>query len=395
MRVTLIGMGPGAPSAMTIQAAQALEQADLLIGSARLLEGVTGCTRNRKAETKADAICRLLLTGGAERPCVLYSGDSGFYSGARSLLPLLEEQGMEAELLPGISSVQAFAARIGQPWQDWTLVSAHGVTCDLWAALRRGKPVFFLTGGAHGPARLCRQLTDLGLGGLTVTAGEGLSGPEERIRTGTARDFAGQSFHPLSVLLVQPPPVRRRTPGIPDEAFCRDRVPMTKQEVRAVILAKLAVEPEDVCWDIGAGTGSVSVELALQSREVWAVECRPEACDLIRRNRERFGAYNLHLLESRAPEGLESLPAPDAVFVGGSGGALDGVLAAAYRANPSARVCVSAVTLETLERARHALDSLGYEAEIVQIGVSRVQKAGEYGLLTAQNPVFLITGVRP
>ena len=170
---------------------------------------------------------------------------------------------------------------------------------------------------------------------------------------------------------------------------------MTKQEVRAVILAKLAAAPGDVCWDVGAGTGSVSVELALQCREVWAVEREEKALALMAANREKFGAWNLRLKAGAAPAALEGLPAPDKVFIGGSGGALAQILAAVDAANPKARVCISAIALETLHAALAAMGELGYETEIVQIAVSRARKAGSLHLLMAQNPVFLITGERP
>lgn len=163
---------------------------------------------------------------------------------------------------------------------------------------------------------------------------------------------------------------------------------MTKQEVRAAILSKLAVGPEDVCWDIGVGTGAVSVELALQCRAVWAVERKPEALALARANREKFGAWNLRLIEGSAPAILEDFPKPDAVLIGGSGGELPGILQAVRRANPEARVCVSAISLETLHAAAAELR----DPEVTQISVSRSRPAGQLHLLLAQNPVFLVTG---
>jgi len=198
------------------------------------------------------------------------------------------------------------------------------------------------------------------------------------------------------VLLAECTPVYpRRAPGIPDGEFLRDRTPMTKQEVRAAILSKLAVGPEDLCWDIGAGTGSVSVELALQTRQVWAAEQKPEALALAEKNRRRFCAWNLRLVAGAAPEILAGFPKPDAVFVGGSGGRLAEILQAADRANPEARICVSAIALETLERAAGVLRAQGRQVEITQISISRARAAGDKHLLLAQNPVFLITGVRP
>lgn len=167
--------------------------------------------------------------------------------------------------------------------------------------------------------------------------GENLGTPAEAIRFGLARELAEQSFAPLSVLLIEREALpSRRTPGLPDDAFIRGAVPMTKQEVRAAALAKLAVTPTDTLWDVGAGTGSVSVELALAAPagQVYAVECDPEACALIQQNREKFSAYNLTLIEGKAPEALDMLPAPDAVFIGGTKGNMDAVIDAVLHKNP-------------------------------------------------------------
>ena len=169
---------------------------------------------------------------------------------------------------------------------------------------------------------------------------------------------------------------------------------MTKQEVRAAALAKLAVRPGDIFWDVGAGTGSVSVELALASEggAVFAVECSDSACDLIRANREKFCAWNLHVIEGRAPQALEALPPPDGVFIGGTRGGMAEIVDLALRRNGNARICVSAIAVETLSAAVAALKSHGIQPQVTQIAVSRSKPAGGLHLLMANNPVFLITG---
>ena len=184
MEVTLIGMGPGDPSALTGGALTALERADVLIGSRRLVEGCTLAPEaQRFCSTKSAEIVEILAEGRWERPCVLYSGDTGFHSGTRTLLPQLAERGISWRVLPGVSSMQYFAARLDRPWQEWRVVSAHGLACDPVGEVlaARGRPVFFLTGGAGGAAALCRRLARAGLGSLTAAVGEALSYPEERI----------------------------------------------------------------------------------------------------------------------------------------------------------------------------------------------------------------------
>ena len=403
MDITLIGIGPGDWLSLTQAAARALEQAPVLLGAPRLLEGLPPqCSGRRIPCLRTSELVGALigLSGQAERAAVAFSGDIGFYSGAASLLHTLQAALPEARftLLPGISSPQVPAARLGRPWQGWKLVSAHGVACDPAAACAGGGDVFFLTGGSCTPTSLCARLTEAGLGDCRATAASRLGYPEEAIVTGTAAQLAEQTFAPLSVLLVEgcPAPLRQsRVGGIPDEEFIRAKVPMTKQEVRAAALALLAPHSGDCLWDLGAGTGSVSVELALAAPEgqVYAVERNEDAQALILENRRKFGLHNLTLIAGAAPEALAGLPAPDRVFVGGTGGHMAETLAAVRAANPAARVVISAIAIESLSAALAALQAQGFEnIQVSQISVSRSRPAGGLHLMMAQNPVYLISG---
>lgn len=396
MNVTLIGMGSGQPENLTLQGLAALRQADLILGARRLLAVLpAGCTENRAAAYRPDEVAELLQTSGAENAVLVYSGDTGFYSGASSMMEKLEALGVRARVLPGLSSIQLLAAALGRPWQGWNLVSAHGRTCDPVAECMQGRPTFFLTGGSEDPATLCAQLAAEGFGDVQGVVGQCLGTPEEKLFRGSVKELAAGRFNSLSVLLVEAAEVLpRRAPGLPDEAFERGDVPMTKQEVRAAVLAKLAVRPEDILWDVGAGTGSVSVELALAAPRgrVYAVECRPEGCALIKANREKFRTRNLVLVEGLSPAALSDLPAPDAVFIGGSKGSLAAIVDAALDKNPDARICVSAIALETLSAAVAALTARGRTVQVSQIAVSRAKAVGGLHLMMAQNPIYLITG---
>lgn len=396
MNVTLIGMGSGQPENLTLQGLAALRQADLILGARRLLAVLpAGCTENRAAAYRPDEVAELLQTSGAENAVLVYSGDTGFYSGASAMIEKLEALGVRARVLPGLSSIQLLAAALGRPWQGWNLVSAHGRICDPVAECMQGRPTFFLTGGSEDPATLCAQLAAEGFGDVQAVVGQCLGTPEEKIFRGSVKELAAGRFNSLSVLLVEAAEVLpRRAPGLPDEAFERGDVPMTKQEVRAAVLAKLAVRPEDILWDVGAGTGSVSVELALAAPRgrVYAVECRPEGCALIKANREKFRTRNLVLVEGLAPDALSDLPAPDAVFIGGSKGSLAAIVDAALDKNPDARICVSAIALESLSAAVAALTAKGRTVQVSQIAVSRARAVGGLHLMMAQNPIYLITG---
>lgn len=394
--VTLIGMGSGRWEALSVQAQDAVRRAGLVFGAKRLLAGLPPeCTARQFALYQPAEILETLAQAPGQDAAVLYSGDTGFYSGASGLLTPLRALGIPARVYPGVSSIQLLAAALGRPWQGWNLVSAHGRTCDPVAECMQGRPTFFLTGGSEDPATLCAQLAAEGFGDVQAVVGQCLGTPEEKIFRGSVKELAAGRFNSLSVLLVEAAEVLpRRAPGLPDEAFERGDVPMTKQEVRAAVLAKLAVRPEDILWDVGAGTGSVSVELALAAPRgrVYAVECRPEGCALIKANREKFRTRNLVLVEGLAPAALSDLPAPDAVFIGGSKGSLAAIVDAALDKNPDARICVSAIALESLSAAVAALTAKGRTVQVSQIAVSRARAVGGLHLMMAQNPIYLITG---
>ena len=188
---------------------------------------------------------------------------------------------------------------------------------------------------------------------------------------------------------------RTVTPGRPDGDFLRaEGVPMTKSEVRAVCLSKLRLTRDAVCWDIGAGTGSVSVEMALQADRgrVYAVERREDAADLIARNARRLGAENVTTVRGSAPDACADLPAPTHVFVGGSSGNMEDILRLVLEKNPDARVVATAVTLETSAELTACLKKFGFrETETVSLQIARDRKAGHYHLMTAQNPVWIYT----
>lgn len=396
MHISVIGIGMGNPDTLTLRAWKALRAAQLIVGARRILDSLPAeCAGERIAAVAPDEIRSVLdRHNGCGEAAVALSGDTGFYSGAAKLLPLLEPY--PSDVICGITTVQYLAALLRRPWQDVSLVSAHGASCNVTGAVCAAEQTFFLTGGKNTPASIVRELCEAGLGGCEVFVGENLSYPDEKLTAGRASELLGREFAPLSAVWVcRSAGFARRdaAAGIPDERFVRGEVPMTKQEVRAAILAKLGARPGETVYDIGAGTGSVGVELALSAPTitVYAVERVGAACALIRANREKFGAYNLRLTQGAAPEALSELPAPDRAFVGGSGGNLTQILACLQKKNPAVRVVVSAVAAETLSEALGALKALRFEGlEIAQISVSRSRQAGPYHMMTAQNPIFLL-----
>ena len=369
-----------------------LSQAELIVGSPRQLAPFGDDPRCRMALLPVE-MAELLLQEAPERACVLYGADPGFHSGMGRLCELMAKHA-QIEVLPGISSVALLSARLQRPWQDWKLVSAHGREMDVLLELMDRRPLFVLCGGISQVNATLRELVDAELGETKVTAGENLGMPGERVRCGSAAQLCDEEYGKMCVLLLEAPcPGRRNVPpGIKDEAFVRGKVPMTKREVRASVLSRLQLRPGETLWDVGAGTGSISVEASLLSCRVWAVEREEEALSLIRENRKRFGAWSLRPVPGEAPEILEELPCPDAVFIGGSGGNLEDILDASLRANSRCRVCLTCVTLETLKRAMDAMNAFGLSPQCCQIAVTRAVRTGQVHLLRAENPVFLIWG---
>lgn len=402
-KVTIIGAGPGNPDLLSRAALDAIDIADVVIGAHRALAGIDvppDVVRCELVKT-ADIVAALTDAASWQRAVVVMTGDVGLFSGARRLVEALSGNAqVDVCVIPGISSASYLAARLARPWQDWRFASAHGVACDIVAEAERVGELFLVTSGGEDPSRLSGELVQAGFGDARVTVAERLSYPDERITCATASEIAGQTFDDLNVMLIEfaGGAASSRWPyassGIPDELFIRGDVPMTKQEVRAVALAKLRLTATDTVWDVGAGTGSVSIEAALVARagSVWAVERNAAGVRLIRENADAFGCGNVHAVPGVAPEALAKLPVPDAVFVGGSAGELPSIVEAALEKNSQVRLCVPCVTVETLTEACALLSGSRFKGfEACQVSAARAEAVGSHHLMKAQNPVFLVS----
>ncbi|MDR3170397.1 MAG: precorrin-6y C5,15-methyltransferase (decarboxylating) subunit CbiE [Treponema sp.] len=392
--IVIIGAGLGVDT-LTAEGLSALTKAEVCFGAPRLLalfEGLFSPEQETYPFYKAEDIKKAMAHQENRHCAILVSGDTGFYSAAAGLCEALHA--FKPRLIPGVSSLNAFFARLHLPWQDAVLFSAHGRQMEDAAAgitglVRRNRLVFCLTGG--NAAALGAALSLVGFENLPVFTGENLGTPEEKISSLKVAELSRSTLAPLTVLLTVNDHASDALPsGIPEGDFLRaEHIPMTKSEIRAVALSKLGIKPDYVCYDIGAGTGSVSVEMALQSwrGRVYAIERRGEARSLIGENCRGFHIGNVSIVEGEAPEVLEALPPPDAVFIGGSGGKVLKIIEALQRKNRNVRIVVSAVTLETSSVVLAAFP----DAEASWISVSRGKKVGECHLLSPQNPVMIIT----
>jgi len=187
--------------------------------------------------------------------------------------------------------------------------------------------------------------------------------------------------------------MKQITPGISDSEFIRSKVPMTKEEVRAVSICKLHLGESSVVYDIGSGTGSIAVEIARLSGKikVFAIEAASEAVELISKNAKKFEVDNVHIVKTLAPEGLEKLPPATHAFIGGTKGQFKEILSALIKINPQMRIVVNAVTLESISTIRSVLSDLHINYEYILMNVSRSESTGKYHLMKAENPVYIFS----
>lgn len=387
----LIGAGMGTEDMLTAQAHDAICQADRVLSTARLAEGLSDIRENM--ETVPFSCLADIALEQEGSTAILLSGDTGFYSAAKTLSARLAGQGT-IHMLPGMSSIQVFCAKAGTSYEDAVLLSMHGRSGSLTGAVSYNHKVIALTGGENKVHVLCRTLVKAGLMDVLVTVGENLGAPEERMVSGAPEQLAQMEFGDLCVMMVQNSCPADAGHALRDDEFIRGEVPMTKQEVRWLVCDLLCVHPTDVVYDIGAGTGSVSMDLARRAHrgQVYALECKPEGLELIAANRKQTGCYNVTALQAMAPDGLESLPPPNCAFIGGSRGNMAEIVAAIRQKNPHTRVIITAIALETVQAAVQALETNGFTAEISCVNISRAKKVGSYHMMMAQNPVYLIGG---
>lgn len=395
--VFIAGIGPGSEALQTQEVRAAIERADCLIGARRMLDAVA-----RPQQLTIDAIApEAIASHIAQHPecgvfCVVMSGDTGFYSGTKKLLPLLKA--CRVQVLPGLSSMSYLCARLGVSYEDAVPVSLHGRDLDIAREVRRRRKVFTLVGGDGGMQALCERLTQAGLGHVRLSVGERLSYPDEAITRGTAQELCSHTFDKLSAALIEnDTPNEIVTPGLPDEAFLRNLepgklVPMTKSEVRSICLSKLRLTPNAVCWDVGAGTGSVSIEMARLCADgaVYAIEKNERALALLEKNKEAFSASNMKIIPGPAPEACRALPAPTHAFLGGTSGSVRDILTLLLEKNPRVCIVATAVTLESVSALSSCMADFEI-AECVSVQVSKASPLGQYHLMQAQNPVYIFT----
>lgn len=420
-KISLVGIGMGSRASITAEAADAVRNCDCLIGAQRMLSAARdvrygGETQGNGAEQQEQPgewtkryipeVCEYnaekIFSYAEAHPeyshvAVVFSGDTGFYSGAKKLAGMFasDSDRYEVELIPGISSVVCLAARLKTTWEDGALISLHGQEENFIQTINRNRKTFLLLGGKDAGGRMVSTLKDYGMDDVTVYIGSRLSYPDEKIVWGYPGELSDSEADGLcAAMILNPQPDKRMGPHIPDEEFIRGKVPMTKAEVRAVSLAQMELTENAVVYDVGAGTGSVSVETARSGNRirVYAIEKKAEAVRLLEQNRKKFRADGIRIIEGTAPEALRELEPPTHVFIGGSSGNLREILHIVLEKNPSVRIVINAISLETMGEVMAAIDGgLLRDAQVTQIMASRSRVLGKYHMMTGQNPVYIIS----
>lgn len=406
MDIILAGIGMGASKGLTREVYDAIESADILLGAKRLIEPYKPHIEKKPYYLGKDIVpylenLFLQSAGKRYRVVVLFSGDSGSYSGCQALAHCLHEAVAEKRffadirILPGISSVSYLASCIGESYHDAAILSMHGkLLPGLARRIQENEKTFLFMSGVKDMRKLGTTLTEAFMDDCIITAGYQLSYEDEEIRKLTPKECLSCEKEGLYICFIYNPHPKKipLTPGIADEEFIRGKVPMTKKEIREVSICKLHLHPGAVVYDIGSGTGSVAVEMAEMSPdiEVYALEQKPEAIELIEKNKEKFRLDNITVIQTKAPEGLMDLKMPTHAFIGGSGGKMKEIIETLYQINPGMRIVINTVSIETLCEIKEILMAYPVcDTEFVQLQVSRVKELGAYHMMQAENPIFV------
>ena len=400
-KIYVIGAGVKGHEEFSRRALELIQQADLLVGGERQLALFPDFSGEKLTIGNNLGTVVARLASHAGRAVVLASGDPLFFGIGRHLLRNLPDA--DFEFLPNVSSVQYAFAKLRLPWDDAVFVSTHGR--GLREAVDRivaNDKAAILTDEQNTPAVIARELIERGRDGYSAWLCENLGSPAERIVRTDVRGLLEIKAAPLNVLILIKEYEAggegvRPILGIADEEFATVKKLITKEEVRAVSLAKLRLRHDMTLWDIGAGSGSVSIEAdqLLPNGDVFAIERNPQCLAFLKENLGKFQSRHVTVVAGEAPACLEELPDPDRVFIGGSGGNLWEILKAIDVRLPAAgRVVLNAVTLDTLTAASEFFENTGYQLEVVTVNVARTRPLTDYKMFEAHNPVFVITAVK-
>jgi precorrin-6Y C5,15-methyltransferase (decarboxylating) len=407
--VRILGISDDGFEGLTSAARKCLEEADLVVATDEsLLEVMKRHCKQLVAIDDPERLAARVADASAEKIVILTSGDPLFYGTARYLCDRLGKE--RFEVIPHVSSMQLAFARVKESWDDAYLTNlANQSLPRVLDRVRTAEKVGLFTTESAPPATVAQMLIDGGINYFTAYVCENLGAPDECVTHAELSDLVGQYFSPLNVMILVRKPdapdrpsqmLGRRLFGNPDDMFLQTRPKrglLTPAEVRCIALAEMDLGPSSIVWDVGAGSGSVSIEAAqiAQRGEVYAIEMAPEDHQLISENAERFGVSNLTPILGQAPEAWEALPDPDAIFIGGTGRHVSRMVELAFqRLRPGGRLVVNVVSLENLFNVQATLSELSGEANVTMINIARGTQQLESVRFEAAHPTFLLSMVK-
>lgn len=418
-RLTIVGIGQ---KPLDRKAGEAVASAEVILGSRRLVEvfasypeyeGVREKVRRIDSVNETMRAIHDAFAKSGKQVVLLGSGDPFFFGIGRRAV---EEFGPDAvDVIPDLSSLQVAFSRVKEPWDHALFVSLHAGPDpknrrrlrydldDLPALLETHGTLGALTDREANPAAIASHLVEYARGALVMYVGEKMGYPDEHITKGSPEEIASLSFEDPNVVIIKrtadgepPENTALSAPrfGLREAEISHSRGLITKDEVRAVVVHALRLPEKGVLWDIGAGSGALSVEAArlCPGLAVFSIEKEAEQLDHIGRNIAAFGVRNVTVVSGDAPGALSTLPSPDRAFVGGSGGSLEAIVDSIRLRMERGIIIVNAATLETLNRTVPALEKAGFSVDVTEVSVARSTALAGKKLMTALNPVFVIKG---
>jgi precorrin-6Y C5,15-methyltransferase (decarboxylating) len=401
--VTIIGMGMG-PEDLTARHKSIIARADILVGGRRLLEQFKDIRAQKKPIGKdIESIVEFVRAQSKHHEVVvLASGDPLFYGiGARMAGALGAGR---VRIYPNISSVAAAFARIKEPWNDAAIISLHGRKNDekLFSALAGENKIALFTDPKKNPAWLATRLIEKEFSNFKMCVLEALGSDAERFDWYLLETAAGMKFAEPNMVVLKRSPLKIKSPhqilpGAPDSWYDHPGGLITKSEIRAISLSKLRLAPDHTLWDLGAGSGSISIEASLFTKKgkIFAVEKNPDRIENIKNNRKRFKVRNLKIVQAVLPDGLSRLTRPDRIFIGGGGKDLKSIVTAAAKClKPDGRIVINTVLIPNLQAVVETLSRLKFETDVIQVQINRTRQMPWAQRFEAQNPVWIISGMR-
>ncbi|WP_022749176.1 precorrin-6A reductase [Lachnobacterium bovis] len=429
--ITLAGIGLGTENFYINELKEKINKADVVLGAKRMIENVTPKIEKKPYYMSKDIISYLKNFPFHEKDkyniVVLFSGDVGFYSGCYLLKEALKNElkstTYELNILPGISSIIYMAAKCSTMWNDAKIMSIHGRYDEFFGdneileSIKYNKKIFMIVSGYKDINKIGQLIVEadgkyIDKNSIEITVGFNLSYSDEIIKKITVEECKEIDKDGLYVVFIENKKYlkHKNSSLIKDSEFVRDKVPMTKENIRHLVINKLQVEDDSIFLDIGGGSGSISIETAMLDRniKVFTFENNKYAVELIKKNVDHFGRKNIQIVEGYFPEVLNNTGETNkyknyiennkdivkSAFIGGTRGRLEKMIDYLFDLNNTMRVCVTAVTLESINNTINTIENgvnkgIITDVDISQVSYSNINKVGNYNMFKAQNPIMI------